>query len=785
MSYPVLEAGVRDAERAGVCALAVMAKAPRAGKVKTRLAPALGFDGSAAINVCFLRDTARNIAGVAKRRFPSGMTNHGAGVGMTNEGAGAAGLVCYTPVGDEAAFDGLLPDGFALIAQRGDAFGERLLAAAEDILACGFGAVCLIDSDSPTLPTSALEMALEELLKPGDRVVLGGSDDGGYYLIGLKRAHKEPFERITWSTASVYAETVERCREAGIELVELPVWYDVDDAETLAVLERELVEGVRPGFAMVDGYAAEATREFLVRRRGSIPQGLKPASSREPARPEAKASGYLSVVGNPKWRAWATNAVLCVLGFGLLLLTREYVWEYGGVGHFMIGGSGCSGWSVWLYVAALVVVWTQPVNRATFGIVIGFALALRAAILFVEPFSSSDMYRYVWDGIVQHAGVNPYRYVPGDAALRFLRAPYQDVFDSINRRDYAHTIYPPVAQMVYWLVTFVSPTVIGMKAAMVGFECVGVGALVALLRAMGRRREEIVMYAWCPLLVWEIAGAGHVDAVVIAFVSLALLFRYREQRWLTAVFFALAVFTKFYPIVLLPAVYVRRDWKLPAVLVAVGAAGYAVYSSVGMGVFGFLGGYSKEEGIDSGARFFLLELAQRVKGLESLPVSAYVVFCIAVLGGLSVWAWRNASVEVPSGAKAPSLLADSMDGLKAVPFKAVPSEDQSRFPSGMTDKIAAPKFLRAAMMLGFAMMLLFSPHYPWYIVWLVPLLLLVPNLPLLAYVLGFFYLFTTQLATPGPQMFLLNEILYGGTAAMMLVAWGWSVVRKSKQQQRL
>jgi uncharacterized RDD family membrane protein YckC len=70
-------------------------------------------------------------------------------------------------------------------------------------------------------------------------------------------------------------------------------------------------------------------------------------------------------------------------------------------------------------------------------------------------------------------------------------------------------------------------------------------------------------------------------------------------------------------------------------------------------------------------------------------------------------------------------------------------------------------------------------------VWLVPLLLLVPNLPLLAYVLGFFYLFTTQLATPGPQMFLLNEILYGGTAAMMLVAWGWSVVRKSKQQQRL
>jgi len=235
------------AERAGQCALAVMAKAPRAGKVKTRLAPALGMDGSAAINICFLRDTTNNIAAVA-------------------EYGGAAGLVCYTPVGDEAAFDGLLPEGFTLIAQRGDGFGERLLAAAQDILACGFGAVCLIDSDSPTLPTAALSRAVAELARPGDRVVLGGSDDGGYYLIGLKQTHAAPFERITWSTESVYAETVERVREAGLELIELPVWYDVDDAATLAVLEAELIEGKRPAFATVDGYDAKATREFLLSR---------------------------------------------------------------------------------------------------------------------------------------------------------------------------------------------------------------------------------------------------------------------------------------------------------------------------------------------------------------------------------------------------------------------------------------------------------------------------------------------------------------------------------------
>lgn len=175
-------------------------------------------------------------------------------------------MICYTPVGDEAAFDGLLPEGFALISQRGDGFGERLVFAAEDILGCGFSAVCLIDSDSPTMPTRALRQAVQELARPGERVVLGPSVDGGYYLIGMKRAEPRVFNRIAWSTESVYDETVERVRKANLELVELPRWYDVDDAATLAVLERELLGPERPEFAVVDGFDAQWTREFLSER---------------------------------------------------------------------------------------------------------------------------------------------------------------------------------------------------------------------------------------------------------------------------------------------------------------------------------------------------------------------------------------------------------------------------------------------------------------------------------------------------------------------------------------
>jgi rSAM/selenodomain-associated transferase 1 len=244
MPYPILNPGSPDPSRELQCALAVMAKAPRPGKVKTRLCPPLTLAESAALNICFLKDTTENLAQVAS----SGTS---------------AGLICYTPAGDESLFDGLLPNSFSLIVQRGDSFGERLLAAAEDILACGFGAVCLIDSDSPTVPASAFKHAVAELSRPGDRIVLGESYDGGYYLIGLKLAHSEPFENIAWSTSSVFAETVIAAESAGIEVVQLPIWYDVDDSESLAILEAELIEQTPPPFTTTHGYPACYSREFL------------------------------------------------------------------------------------------------------------------------------------------------------------------------------------------------------------------------------------------------------------------------------------------------------------------------------------------------------------------------------------------------------------------------------------------------------------------------------------------------------------------------------------------
>lgn len=223
---------------AGLCALAVMTKAPRAGRVKTRLTPPLTPEEAAALNICFLRDTA-------------------AAISMTDK-TSAQGVAAYTPVGAEDAYAGILPDDFLLVPQRGEAFGERLAAATEDLLQIGFASLCLINSDSPTVPAVAFALAVKHLAGAEDCVVLGPSDDGGYYLIGLKKLHRRLFDRIDWSTERVLEQTIAAAREMDLRVHFLPTWYDIDDRATLERLCGELF-----GSNESAGFDAPATRAFL------------------------------------------------------------------------------------------------------------------------------------------------------------------------------------------------------------------------------------------------------------------------------------------------------------------------------------------------------------------------------------------------------------------------------------------------------------------------------------------------------------------------------------------
>ena len=215
-----------SAEYSSVCAIAVMAKASIAGKTKTRLIPAIGAVHAAELNTAFLRDVTNNLFSAAKL-------------------ISIDPWMAYAPNGSADFFKSILPPEVGLIETVHPTFDACLLHPLTVLFAKGYGAVCLLNSDSPTLPPAYLVAAATLLSADGDRGVIGPSIDGGYYLIGLKVAHPRLFENIDWSTERVFEQTMQRAREIALPMAVLPTWYDVDDMESLAMLEGEVLRGRR------------------------------------------------------------------------------------------------------------------------------------------------------------------------------------------------------------------------------------------------------------------------------------------------------------------------------------------------------------------------------------------------------------------------------------------------------------------------------------------------------------------------------------------------------------
>jgi rSAM/selenodomain-associated transferase 1 len=217
-------------------AVAIMAKAPRAGGVKTRLCPPLSPEEAAALYECFLRDKIAQVRALA----------------------GADGVIAFTPDDARGVFEALAP-GFHLLAQRGADLGGRLLNSLAALLRDGRPGAIAVDSDTPTLPTEFLGEAVRLLSSAAIDVVVGPSEDGGYYLIGLRQPCPALFEEMPWSTPAVLPETLRRAEAKGLRVACLPPWFDVDTAHDL---ERLRVSLDAPG-----GEAPAHTRWFLGRGR--------------------------------------------------------------------------------------------------------------------------------------------------------------------------------------------------------------------------------------------------------------------------------------------------------------------------------------------------------------------------------------------------------------------------------------------------------------------------------------------------------------------------------------
>jgi hypothetical protein len=200
-------------------AIVVMAKAPRSGEVKTRLSPPLSPGECAALAACFFADVTMAAAALVPTLF-----------------------VAYSPAGGRDVLASLLPSRVAArwLEQRGADLGERLAAATGEVFARGFGPIVVVGTDSPTLPPEHVAAAIRALEAGEADVTLGPADDGGYYLVGLRRTAPRLFERVEWGTPRVYEQTARNARALSLRLAELPRWYDVDTPADLERLGREL-----------------------------------------------------------------------------------------------------------------------------------------------------------------------------------------------------------------------------------------------------------------------------------------------------------------------------------------------------------------------------------------------------------------------------------------------------------------------------------------------------------------------------------------------------------------
>src|SRR5262249_46074775 len=262
------------------------------------------------------------------------------------------------------------------------------------------------------------------------------------------------------------------------------------------------------------------------------------------------------------------------------------------------------------------------------------ALALRLLVLTEDPLFSDDIYRYIWDGVVQGAGNNPYRFVPADSALASLRDGV--IFPNINRADYATTIYPPVAQMFFFAVTQFGASVAAMRLALIGCEIVTLLVLIDLLYRCGKPVTLAAAYAWHPLPIWEIANNGHVDALMTTLVMIGTWLAVRRYKIAAGIAMALGALVKPYAVAALAPCWRPWDWRLPLIVIAVVVACYLPYLRAGRGVLGFLVGYLHEEGFQSGDGFWLVHAARALIGDVPGLLTLYIPRAAATMGTLAL-----------------------------------------------------------------------------------------------------------------------------------------------------
>jgi hypothetical protein len=404
------------------------------------------------------------------------------------------------------------------------------------------------------------------------------------------------------------------------------------------------------------------------------------------------------------------------------------------------------------WMAFIVAAWLLrkvPKRTAVALILIG-GIGIQVAAVSAPPRMSSDLYRYIWDGRVQAAGIDPYQYVPTATQLDGLRNeflfyprgeycvratyvsrhPAADLTPGCTRinRPTVPTIYPPVAEAYFLGVYYLHPADDSSTPIQATTALAAVLITVLLLfglRGLGRDVRTAALWSWCPTVALEAGNSAHVDVIAVGLAAAAILLlataRTTRRTVFGGILLGLAIATKLTPVLTVPAL-LRRRWV--TVLVAAGSAFIAVYIPhvlrVGGKVIGFLPGYLQQEGYTKGTRF----------GIIGLFVTGPLAIAVAVLI------------------------------LGAVAFAVLQFTDPDR-----------P--WRGALIMTAAALAVTTPHYQWYSLLLVMLVALDGQPEWLAFAAGGYYAAEPDMGRYTPPWRLVDAIAYG--VPLVVVGAGWLI----------
>jgi alpha-1,6-mannosyltransferase len=310
-----------------------------------------------------------------------------------------------------------------------------------------------------------------------------------------------------------------------------------------------------------------------------------------------------------------------------------------------------------VYAVAVWIVVTARLGKHALLLIIVAAAVLRG-VAFLSPVGiTTDAYRYVWDGRLQAAAVNPYATVPADPQLAHLRD--QTIYPNINGKDTYPTIYPPLAQIAFLLGTRLDDSIDGMKALMALAEFGIIAALLGWLHAVKLPRERVLIYAWHPLPLWEFTGHGHIDAIAVLCITVAMCAAaHGRWRWAGAAIGGAALI-KYWPAYLAAAIWQRWNWRMPLLAAVTAIALTIPYIWPEVYGFGFaavtpeklLGSLFKhlnDEGYNDEGWGFFLAYAPKHFGLWVISGPTYAKLAASALIGLGLWAaFYNKAAELP------------------------------------------------------------------------------------------------------------------------------------------